>query len=296
MKGNQKQPYYGYRANRYVIVALAAAGTVCVVLAIALNASGQATAIPTACWALAVILFAAVVFWHLAFGFVTDPRKIQRLHDSLAWELDALWDGRGKVLDVGTGLGRAAVEIAKRLPEAHVVGVDTWTRKWEFWGMSQSGARRTAEIVGVSDRCAFVRADAATLPFETGEFELVVSSFAFHEIKVPDRTALFEEVVRVLRPGGAFLICDTFGGRFLNAYRVQSMSQLVQRVRDMGVEEGQFIDAGRAGVDLGGLTRFWRPGYLTGRKSARERGSRAHTAHKIDAGEICATASDDSAT
>ena len=267
MKGNQKQPYYGYRANRYVIVALAAAGTVCVVLAIALNASGHSTAISTTCCVLAVILFAAGFLWYLVFGFVTDPRKTQRLHDSLAWEVGALWGGKGKVLDVGTGLGRAAIEIAKRFPEAHVVGVDTWAKKWEFWGMSESGARRTAEIEGVSDRCAFVRGDAATLPFETGEFELVVSSFAFHEVKVPDRTALLEEVVRVLRPGGAFLICDTFGGRFLTAYGVQSMPQLVQKVRDMGVEEGQFIDAGRAGVDLGGLTRFWRPGYLTGRKS-----------------------------
>ncbi len=268
MKGNQEQPYYGYRVNRYLIGALAAAGTVCVVLAIALNASGHSTAVPTTCWVLAVVLFTAGFLWYLAFGFVTDPGKTQRLHDSFAQQLEVLWDGRGKVLDVGTGLGRAAVEIAKRFPEAHVVGVDTWTKKWEFWGMSESGARKTAEIEGVSDRCAFVRADAATLPFETGEFELVVSSFAFHEVKVPDRTALLEEVVRVLRPGGAFLICDTFGGRFLNAYRVQSMPQLVQRVRDMGVEEGQFIDAGRAGVDLGGLARFWRPGYLTGRKTA----------------------------
>jgi ubiquinone/menaquinone biosynthesis C-methylase UbiE len=255
-----------------MIGALAAAGMVCVVLAIALGASGHSTAIPTTCWVLAVILFAAGFFWYLAFGFVTDAGKTQRFHDSFVQQVDALWDGKGRVLDIGTGLGRAAVEIARRFPEAHVVGVDTWTRKWEFWGMSESGARKTAEIEGVSDRCTFVRADAAMLPFDDGEFELVVSSFAFHEVKVPDRTVLFEEVVRVLRPGGAFLICDMFGGRFLNAYRVQSMPQLVQRVRDMGVEEGQFIDAGRAGVDLGGLARFWRPGYLTGRKRARQSG------------------------
>ena len=268
MEGNQKQPCYGYRASKRMIATLAAAGVVCVILAIVLNALGHSSAIPTMCSALALILFAAGFLWYLAFGFMTDPGKTQRLHDSFAHQLEALWDGSGRVLDVGTGLGRAAVEIAKRFPEAHVVGVDTWTKKWEFWGMSESGARKTAEIEGVSDRCTFVRADAAALPFETGEFELVVSSFAFHEVRVPDRTALLEEVVRVLRPGGAFLVCDTFGGRFLNAYRVQNMSQLVQRVRDMGVEEGQFIDAGRAGVDLGGLTRFWRPGYLTGRKSA----------------------------
>ncbi|MCK4511464.1 class I SAM-dependent methyltransferase [bacterium] len=267
MEGKQTQPYYGYRASKRMIAALAAAGTVCVVLAIALNASGHSTAISTTCWVLAVVLFAAGFLWYLAFGFMTDPGKTERFHDNLAWQLEALWDGRGKVLDIGTGLGRAAVEIAKRFPEAHVVGVDTWTKKWEFWGMSESGARRTAEAEGVSDRCAFVRADAGMLPFETGEFELVVSSFAFHEIKVPDRTALLKEVVRVLRPGGVFLICDTFGGGFLNAYRVESMPQLVQKVQDMGVEEGQFVDAGRAGVDLGGLTRFWRPGYLTGRKS-----------------------------
>ncbi len=270
MKGDQERPYYGYRANRYIIGALAAAGTVCVVLAIALNASGHSISVPVMCWVLAVILFAAGVLWHLSMGFASDPKRTQRLCDSFAQQLETLWDGRGKVLDVGTGLGRAAIEIAKRFPEARVVGVDTWTRKWRFWGMTKSGARRNAEIEGVSDRCAFVRADAATLPFETGEFELVVSSFAFHEVKAPDRTALLEEVVRVLHPGGTFLIWDAFGGHILNGYRVESMPQLVQRVRDMGVQDARFIDAGRAGVDLGGLTRFWRPGYLAGRKSAHE--------------------------
>ncbi len=45
MKGDQERPYYGYGANRYIIGALAAAGTVCVVLAIALNTSGHSTSI-----------------------------------------------------------------------------------------------------------------------------------------------------------------------------------------------------------------------------------------------------------
>jgi len=33
------------------------------------------------------------------------------------------------VLDIGTGLGRVAIEIAKQFPEAHVTGVDTRGQK-----------------------------------------------------------------------------------------------------------------------------------------------------------------------
>lgn len=48
--------------------------------------------------------------------------------------------------------------------------------------------------------------------------QLVVSSFAFHEIKVPDRTVILKEAVRVLVPGGVFVICGSFSGSLLKTY------------------------------------------------------------------------------
>jgi ubiquinone/menaquinone biosynthesis C-methylase UbiE len=65
-------------------------------------------------------------------------------------------------------------------------------------GMTKAGAGKNTRIENVSGRRTFQYGDALDLPFEDGEFQLVVSSFVFHEIPVPDRTVLLKEAVRVL--------------------------------------------------------------------------------------------------
>ena len=44
---------------------------------------------------------------------------------SLLGILRNIWDGKGKVLDIGTGNGQTAVMVASQYPEAQVIGVDT---------------------------------------------------------------------------------------------------------------------------------------------------------------------------
>jgi SAM-dependent methyltransferase len=65
---------------------------------------------------------------------------------------------------------------------------------------------------------------------------------------VPDRTVLFKEAIRVLAPGGVFVICDPFNGSFLKAYKVK------------------FVSFKEAGVELGRLAHIREKGYLSGRK------------------------------
>ena len=48
-------------------------------------------------------------------------------------------------------------------------------------------------------------ADAESLPAEDGEFDLVIGHAVLHHI--PDVELAFREIVRVLRPGGRFVIC-----------------------------------------------------------------------------------------
>ncbi len=48
-------------------------------------------------------------------------------------------------------------------------------------------------------------ADAETLPFEDGEFDLVIGHAVLHHI--PDVELALREVLRVLRPGGRFVFC-----------------------------------------------------------------------------------------
>ena len=73
------------------------------------------------------------------------------------------WDGQGKVLDVGTGGGALAVEIAKRYPESEVWGIDHWGKGWNF---SKQLCEKNAQHEGVEKRIVFQRASASNLPFE----------------------------------------------------------------------------------------------------------------------------------
>ena len=266
MKENLAKPYYGYRINKYIAGGLIGGGIIGIVLAIIFTILGYLIWVLVLCWGLGAIFLIWGVFFRLSVGFVTDPKKIEHFQNNFADQLRTVWDGQGKVLDIGTGLGRAAIEIAKQFPEAQVIGVDTWTKKWRLWGMTKKGAEKNAMIEKVSDQCIFQYSDALNLPFEDGEFQLVVSSFVFHEIHVSDRTALLREVVRVLTPGGTFLICDLFGGSFLKKYKVRNITELLQNVEWLGVEEVKRKTLKEAGVDLGGLYHIWGIAYLSGRK------------------------------
>lgn len=109
-------------------------------------------------------------------------------------ELDALPGQPKHALDVGTGTGNGALEIAARFPEAEVVGID----------FSAPMVARAASKVPLSlaGRVSFRQADASSLPFGDGEFDLVA-----HNNMIP----FFDEIARVLRAGGHALFAFSGG-------------------------------------------------------------------------------------
>jgi malonyl-CoA O-methyltransferase len=94
-----------------------------------------------------------------------------------------------RVLDVGAGNGTLASELVRK--GADVVALDV------AWGMVCHGHRSSPDA-------AWVQADAAALPFASGNFDLVVSSSAYQW--VDDLTGAFREARRVLKPGGRFMV------------------------------------------------------------------------------------------
>ena len=106
-KENLEEPYYGYRIMRYFTIALIAGGLVSIALAIVFTAW-----ISILCLVLGVILLASGVFLHLSMGWVNAPEEIKLVKDNFSDLLENVWVGNGKVLDIGTGLGRVAIEIS----------------------------------------------------------------------------------------------------------------------------------------------------------------------------------------
>jgi ubiquinone/menaquinone biosynthesis C-methylase UbiE len=94
-----------------------------------------------------------------------------------------------RVLDVAAGTGNTAIRAAET--GAHVVASDLTPENFE-------AGRRAAAVHGVE--LEWVEADAESLPFPDGDFDVVTSSFG--AIFAPNHAAVASEMLRVCRPGG----------------------------------------------------------------------------------------------
>jgi ubiquinone/menaquinone biosynthesis C-methylase UbiE len=107
---------------------------------------------------------------------------------------------RGTGLDLGTGPGYVAVELARQQPALQIVGLDLSAH------MVQLACRQAART-GLNNRVLWPQGDGSHLPFPDGAFDLVVSSFALHHWHDPLR--ILNEIARVLRqPDGRYCITD----------------------------------------------------------------------------------------
>ena len=104
-----------------------------------------------------------------------------------------------QVLDLACGTGTFVAMIKAGHPEVTVSGLDGDPDILEI-------ARKKARVNGVD--VTFDEGMSFALPYETEEFDVVFSSLFFHHLKSDDKRRTLEEVLRVLKPGGAFHVCD----------------------------------------------------------------------------------------
>jgi len=146
------------------------------------------------------------------------------------------WDGAGKALDIGCGNGPLAIALAERHPDAHVTGIDTWGKGWDY---SRAVCERNAEAAGVADRTDFQRGSASALPFEDGLFDAAVSNFVFHEVRdAKDKREVVREALRVTKKGGRFAFQDLFLLKGLYG----EIGDLLEAIRGWGIAEVAFVD------------------------------------------------------
>ncbi len=166
-----------------------------------------------------------------AFSWDTEDSLAKRIVEGTASHV-SIPEG-GTCLDVGCGSGALAIAVAKRNPQAKVVGVDRWDK--EYASFSKKLCERNAEAEGATN-ATFLQGDARKLPFPDETFDAVTSNYVYHNIAGADKQQLLLETLRTLKPGGTFAIHD-----LMSKHHYGDMEAFAQKLRDRGYREVQLI-------------------------------------------------------
>jgi ubiquinone/menaquinone biosynthesis C-methylase UbiE len=147
-----------------------------------------------------------------------------RLRDRILDTLTLRGDER--VLDVGCGHGLMLLGAARRLTTGQAVGIDLW-QKEDQAGNSRTATLANANREGVADKVELHDGDARNMPFPDGAFDVVVSSWALHNIYNREgRAKAIQEIVRVLKSPGRLAIVD-----------IRSTAEYAEELHKAGLKE-----------------------------------------------------------
>ena len=132
---------------------------------------------------------------------------------NLSYQAEAIWPqeqhlfdryalaGPLRILDLGCGTGEITRRLARRYPDAQVIGVDILEHTVQL-------ARRVSADLG--ERVRYEQGDAFALSFGVEAFDLVVCRHLSQA--VPDFPQVLAEITRVLRRGGwLHLLSEDYG-------------------------------------------------------------------------------------
>lgn len=200
-----QRPQYGIDAPsllRFFAIAGSVALAICL-MSLRLSALGQTLQI-----ILAALAGIATIYL-LGMGcLMLYYSKIEKLKDCENLLNLIQWSGDEQVLDIGCGRGLMLVGAAKRLTSGKAIGVDLWQQQDQS-NNNSAGTLENAAIEGVSDRIEVKTADMRQLPFPDNFFDVVVSSWAVHNLEAAvDRHKALDEIMRVLKPSGRVVLAD----------------------------------------------------------------------------------------
>jgi ubiquinone/menaquinone biosynthesis C-methylase UbiE len=105
----------------------------------------------------------------------------------------------GSALEIGPGPGYEGLEWLNKTEDTTLKGLDISKEMIAL-------AMKNAEDYELTGRAEYFLGDASSIPFEDGHFDAVFSTNSLHEWASPVQT--FDEIYRVLRPGGRYFISD----------------------------------------------------------------------------------------
>jgi len=201
----KEKPKYGYTALKY----FAYMGVIGVIgLCVALIGTFLNPPLSTLLMVIGIPI-AFVGLWIAASYVVLYNSLFKREPQEKIWRrITEFSDLRGdeKILDVGCGMGRASIGLAKQLTMGKVVGIDIFKG---VSGTSPEPARRNAEIEGVADKVEFRHGNILSTSFKDNTFDVVNASSVLHEIHGQEnQKKAMLEIYRLLRPGGKFVTLE----------------------------------------------------------------------------------------
>ena len=132
-----------------------------------------------------------------------------RLNHIFSFSIDRLWRGRvvrlvrrmkpQRIMDLATGTGDLAIKMAKRIPKAHIMGVDL---SENMLAVAADKVRRK----GLDDHIALYQGEAERL--DVGDGVLDVVTIAFGVRNFGDIDGSLREIARALQGGGHLVILE----------------------------------------------------------------------------------------
>jgi ubiquinone/menaquinone biosynthesis C-methylase UbiE len=147
------------------------------------------------------------------------------------------------VLDVGCGLGGTARHLAEQY-KCNLIGIDL-TEEYISVGT------KLTELVNLSDRVELRYGSALDIPYGDERFDIVWTQHV--QMNIADKNRFYSEIVRVLKPGGRFVLHYIFRGSGESPFypapwaEDESMSALVTEtearstIEEVGLEIDQWI-------------------------------------------------------
>lgn len=101
------------------------------------------------------------------------------------------------VVDLGCGPGTVLRLIRERRPDLTLIGSDI-----------DPAIIHIAEKESINKNIQFRTASIDELPFQQQSADIVISSLMFHHLDEPVKHKAMEQIRRLLKPNGVFLLCD----------------------------------------------------------------------------------------
>jgi demethylmenaquinone methyltransferase / 2-methoxy-6-polyprenyl-1,4-benzoquinol methylase len=147
--------------------------------------------------------------------FESVPKQYDLINHIITLGMDTEWRKKAaltclhnrpaRILDICCGTGDLSISLSRLADyKPEITGMD-------FSRLMLDEAKRKAPLRAPGGNIKFIEADVSSLPFADNHFDCVGISFAFRNLtyRNPLTSDYLKEVLRVLRPGGQFVIVES---------------------------------------------------------------------------------------